>query len=145
LPDAPGATPGRLSAWSPDLGSPGKSDAPASAHPDFAVAAEDLASPPDMAKRTTFDLASTDLAGLLDCYGVAICNPSMDFCIKYHAGSQAAPGALVNSPACFSPSDTCANQGQTMGCNCIQADANLGPHCQTCVAGTNGAFDCYGQ
>jgi hypothetical protein len=125
--------------FTPDLGT---KNTESQARPDMA-GREDLASPPDMAQRRT-DLASTDLAGLFLCYGVAICSPTTDFCIKYHSGSQGVPGSLVNSPACFTPSDTCANQGQQMNCGCIQADATLGPSCQgACIDNQDGTFDCY--
>ncbi len=98
------------------------------------------------AAKPLLDLAATDLAGLFICYGVAICDPSTDFCIKYYAGSAAVPGNLVNSPACFTPSDTCGNQGLNMNCDCIQGDANTGTLCQgSCVDNLDGTFTCYAK
>jgi hypothetical protein len=94
----------------------------------------------------SIDLASLDLAGLTNCYGVAICDPNAAFCIRFHDGSQAAPGNVTSGPACFEPSDTCANQGQPMNCSCIQADSNLGVTCQgSCVDHGDGTYDCYKQ
>jgi hypothetical protein len=90
------------------------------------------------------DLATLDLAGLTNCYGVAICDPNSSFCLRYNDGSQAAPGNVTSGPACFQPSDTCANQGQPMNCSCIQADANLGTACQgSCVDHGDGTYDCF--
>jgi hypothetical protein len=92
------------------------------------------------------DLAALDLAGLTNCYGVAICDPGSSFCIRYFAGSQATPGNAAGGPACYQPSDTCANQGQPMNCSCIQADSNLGPSCQgSCVDHNDGTYDCYAK
>jgi hypothetical protein len=104
----------------------------------------DLASNVDMAKHP-FDLAATDLAGLVNCYNVAICDPNMDFCIRYDNGSQAAPGKSVfNSPACFTPAMPCADAMQPMDCNCIQNDDALGMNCQgSCVDNGDGTFVCY--
>ena len=55
---------------------------------------------------------------------------------------------MVSGPACYEPSDTCANQGQNMDCGCIQNDSTLGPSCQgSCVTNNNPdgstTFDCY--
>jgi hypothetical protein len=101
---------------------------------------------PDGSTRGGIDLASVDLTGLVNCYGVAICDPNLHFCIRYHDGSQGTPGNLTAGPACFDPSDTCANQGQPMNCSCIQADANLGTACQgSCVDNMNGTYDCYAK
>jgi hypothetical protein len=98
----------------------------------------------DMAKHP-FDLAATDLAGLVNCYNVAICDPNMDFCIRYDDGSQAVPGkAVFGSPACFTPAVPCADNMQPMDCNCIQNDDALGMNCQgSCVDNGNGTFVCY--
>ena len=98
------------------------------------------------AAKPLLDLAATDLAGLFNCYGVAICDPTTDFCIKYYTGSAADPGNLVNSPACFTPSDTCGNQMLNMNCDCIQNDANTGLLCQgSCVDNADGTFNCYAK
>jgi hypothetical protein len=98
-------------------------------------------SSPDLGSSPT---SGRDFGGLTDCFGVAICDPTMQFCIKFYSGSQAAPGALTNPPACFAPSDTCANQGQNMDCGCIQADPQLGPSCQgACVDNGDGTYSCY--
>ena len=104
----------------------------------------DLATTTDMAKHP-FDLAATDLAGLVNCYNVAICDPNMDFCIRYDDGSQAAPGkAVFSSPACFTPGTPCADNMQPMDCNCIQNDDTLGLNCQgSCVDNGDGTFVCY--
>jgi hypothetical protein len=112
---------------------------------DAASASTDGASVAD-ASRPLLDLASSDLAGLFNCYGVAVCDPTTDFCIKYYTGSAATPGQLMNSPACFTPSDTCGNQGQNMDCACIQNDANLGVGCKgSCVDNMDGTFTCYAK
>jgi hypothetical protein len=83
---------------------------------------------------------SGDLAGLVNCYGVAVCDPNTSFCIQYHSGSQAAPGNLVAGPACFEPADC---MGTTMNCTCIMQDANLGGACPSCVDHMDGTYDCY--
>lgn len=94
--------------------------------------------------RPLIDLAARDLTGLFDCYGVAVCDPTMDFCIKYFNGSQANPGTLTQPPACFMPGATCASNGQNMDCGCIQNDCVLGPQCQgSCVDNGDGTFSCY--
>jgi hypothetical protein len=100
--------------------------------------------PVDSGSIANFDLASADLTGLTNCFGVAVCDPNSSFCIRYNAGSQATPGALVGGPACYEPSDTCANQGLNMDCTCIQGDSNLGMACQgSCVDHMDGTYDCY--
>jgi hypothetical protein len=92
------------------------------------------------------DLAALDLGGFTNCYGVAICDPGAAFCIRFWDGSQAAKGNLVGGPACYEPTDTCANQGQPMNCSCIQADTNLGVACMgSCVDHQDGTYDCYKQ
>lgn len=134
--DSPTTMPGDLSAVIDDLGSRDLGQS-ADAGPDLAVAD---------AARPLLDLASTDLAGLFNCKGVAICNPTMDFCLTYYDGSQAVPGKTVNSPACFAPTDTCTNQGQNMDCGCIQNDDSLGVNCQgSCVDNLDGTFTCYAK
>jgi hypothetical protein len=104
----------------------------------------DLLAPPDLA-RIAPDLSGADLTGLLDCFGVAVCDPTMQFCIKYYDGSQAAPGNVsAGSPACYEPSDTCANMNQNMDCGCIQNDPILGMYCQgACVDNGDGTFGCF--
>ena len=106
--------------------------------------AADLASAPDLA-RAIPDLASTDLAGLISCFGSSVCDPTMQFCIKYFDGSQAAPGnVVVGSPACYDPSDTCNNMGQNMDCGCIQNDPMLQLGCLgSCVDNGDGSFSCF--
>jgi hypothetical protein len=100
--------------------------------------------PVDMAGQSIPDLASTDLAGLTNCYGMAVCDPTQMFCIRYYDGSQAAPGKLSFGPACYEPGTPCADNNQNMDCGCIQNDDNLGPLCQgSCVDNMNGTFDCY--
>ncbi len=110
-----------------------------------ASAATDLAmvsSQPDLSPQV--DLFPADIAGLTNCYGVALCDPTVHFCIRFFGGSQTAQGALAGGPACYQPSDTCANQGQQMDCGCIQADPSLGVNCQgSCVDNMNGSYDCY--
>jgi len=97
----------------------------------------------DQAAAAASDLAGVDLAGLVDCYGVAVCDPTMDFCLRYFDGSQGAPGKLSSGPACFTPSDTCTNQGQPMDCNCILNDARLSMGCANCLDHGDGTFDCF--
>ncbi len=106
---------------------------------------EDLAGL-DLAK-PILDFAATDLAGLVNCYGRAVCDPAMDFCISYNDGSEAAPGVTVfGSPACYTPDTPCADNGQAMDCGCIQNDAALGLGCQgSCIDNMDGTFVCYAQ
>jgi hypothetical protein len=109
-------------------------------------ATPDLARQADLA-RSIPDLGGSDLAGLQNCFDVSVCDPTMEFCIKYFDGSQAAPGSVATgSPACYAPSDTCANQGQNMDCGCIQADPVIGVYCQgSCVDNGDGTFSCFAQ
>ena len=94
------------------------------APPDLGADPADLAPP-----RKPVDLASTDLAGYVNCFGVAVCDPTMAFCIKFHTGSQAAPGNVPSgSPACYAPADC---NGTNMNCDCITQDAALGGNCQS--------------
>jgi hypothetical protein len=117
---------------------------------DEIVAAPDLASsvdggaPADLLPRhAPQDLGAADLAGFVNCYGVAVCDPGTMFCIKYHSGSPATPGNLTaGSPACFVPDDC---NGNTMDCSCITQDTSLGPNCATCVDNKDGTYDCYAQ
>lgn len=114
--------------------------------------AGDLARPPDLQRTYDFarhipDLGASDLTGLQNCFDVSVCDPTMEFCIKYYDGSQATPGnPVVGSPACYPPSDTCANMGQNMDCGCIQNDPMLGIYCQgSCADNGDGSFSCYAQ
>jgi hypothetical protein len=86
------------------------------------------------------DLGSSDLAGFVNCFGAAVCDPATSFCMRYHSGSQASPGNLVAGPACFEPADC---MGTTMNCTCIMQDANLGGACPVCVDHMDGTYDCY--
>jgi hypothetical protein len=102
--------------------------------------------PPDLAAAATLDLANVDLTGLTNCFGVTVCDPTSQFCIRYNSGSQANPGTLSTPAACFEPTDSCANQGQPMNCGCIQADTALGANCQgSCADHGDGTYDCYKQ
>jgi hypothetical protein len=108
----------------------------------------DAAAPPavDLGPGAAVDLATLDLTGLTNCYGATVCDPAQQFCVRYHDGSQGAPGALYAGPACFVPNTDCATLGQNMDCGCIQADDSLGAKCQGgCVDNQNGTFDCYAQ
>jgi hypothetical protein len=100
--------------------------------------------PVDSGSIANFDLASADLTGLTNCFGATVCDPTSSFCIRYYNGSQATPGSLAGGPACYQPSDTCANQGLNMDCTCIQGDSNLGAACAgSCVDHMDGTYDCY--
>jgi hypothetical protein len=101
---------------------------------------------PDLAVRPVRDLAWSDLGGLVDCFNVAVCDPTLTFCIRYHSGSAADPGTLSTAPACFEPGQACADNGQNMDCGCIQNDPNLGPQCQgSCVDNMDGTYECYAK
>ncbi|HUS66077.1 MAG TPA: hypothetical protein VMZ28_16105 [Kofleriaceae bacterium] len=114
--------------------------------PDLTVAAPDLLLPATPDLKSPPDLYPSDLQGLVNCYGVAFCDVSTMFCLKFHDGSPAAPGALTTGPACFAPADDCGTLGQPMNCACIQADSNLGLNCQgACVDNGNNTYDCYKQ
>jgi hypothetical protein len=120
-----------------DGGADAASDARAAdASPD--APARDLAGGPA-------DFAGVDLAGLVLCYGAAVCDPAMQFCLRYYAGPRSAPGMLVNGPSCFEPSDTCANLGQNMDCGCIQNDPNLQGGCADCLDHGDGTYDCFAR
>jgi len=102
--------------------------------------------PVDSGPIGNLDFAGADLTGLTNCFGATACDPTTSFCIRYNAGSQAAPGTLAGGPACYEPADTCANQGLNMDCSCIQADNNLGGACQgSCVDHMDGTYDCYAK
>jgi hypothetical protein len=118
-------------------------DGGAQAGGDSSVPTGDLSmGPPDLTPPP--DLFPADIAGMINCHGVAICDPAIHFCIIFHSGSQATPGSVSGGPACFEPSDACANQGQQMNCGCIQADNTLGTNCQgSCVDHMDGTYDCY--
>ena len=112
------------------------------ASPDLGMPADMTALPPDLMPPP--DLFPADIAGLTNCYGVALCDPQLMFCIKYHDGSQTTPGKTTGGPACYSPSMSCADQQQNMDCGCIQADNALGVACQgSCVDHGDGTYDCY--
>ncbi len=90
--------------------------------------------------------STPDLGGLIDCYGVAACDPNMMFCIKFYPGSQSSPGTPTTAPACYAPDGaSCADQGENMDCGCIQNDDILGPSCQTCVDNGDGTYSCFAQ
>lgn len=100
--------------------------------------------PVDSGTIGNIDFSNADLTGLTNCYGATACDPNQAFCIRFYAGSQAAPGSLAGGPACYEPSDTCANQGQNMDCGCIQNDPVLGVACQgSCLDHMDGTYDCY--
>src|SRR5690348_13818588 len=100
---------------------------------DLALGPPDLTPPPD--------LFPADIAGMTNCFGVALCDPTQMFCIRFHSGSQGTPGNVSGGPACYSPVDDCAAQGQQMDCGCIQNDATLGTNCQgSCVDHMDGTF-----
>jgi hypothetical protein len=106
----------------------------------------DLLQPPQPDLKPALDLFPSDLQGLVNCYGASFCDVSTMFCLKFHDGSPAAPGALLTGPACFAPADDCGTLGQPMNCACIQADSNLGLNCQgACVDNGNNTYDCYKQ
>jgi hypothetical protein len=110
------------------------------------ILSHDLGAPSDLATSRPPDLSSTDLAGLVDCYGGAICNPRVEFCIRYHSGSMAAPGTVAYGPACYEPATACKDAMQNMNCGCIQGDSSLGVQCQgACVNNMNGTFECYAK
>ena len=144
---APLACLGGSSVDASDMSVPALADL--SAGPALDLTGADETPPPDLASdqaRPFLDLTAKDLTGLFNCYGVAVCDPNAEFCIKYFDGTKAVPGNLVNSPACFQPSDTCGNQGQNMDCGCIQNDASLGTNCQgDCVDNADGTFNCYAK
>ncbi|MGZ3425261.1 MAG: hypothetical protein ACXVCV_01375 [Polyangia bacterium] len=112
-------------------------DAPADA-----AAAADLAESPDLAPRPLPpDLGSSDLAGLVDCFGATVCDPTTTFCIRLNTGSAANPGT-IKTPACYEPVDC---MGANMNCDCITQDPVLAPLCANCVDHMDGTYDCYAQ
>jgi hypothetical protein len=137
-PKGPGTSPGDNGTAPPKTSSEGVGDLGVTLGPDLGAPA-DLATP-----RPPLDLSSTDLAGLVNCFGVAICDPRGMFCIRYHSGSMANPGTVTFGPACYEPATACADNGQNMDCGCIQADDTLGGQCQgACVDNMNGTYECY--
>ena len=109
---------------------------------DAGVDAPDLAPVADLAPApVAADLRSTDLAGLVDCFDTAVCDPTMEFCIKLHPGSTANPGT-AQRPACYQPVDC---MGANMNCDCITQDPVLSVYCTNCVDNMNGTYDCYAQ
>jgi hypothetical protein len=121
---------------------------PPGANEDAGVADLATTSPPDMADpvwdlawpKLPPDLASTDLAGYTNCFNAAICNATTSFCIKYHTGTPAMPGAIPAGPSCYEPADC---SGTAMNCACITQDAVLGANCKSCADHLDGTYDCY--
>ncbi|HEX8950684.1 MAG TPA: hypothetical protein VF945_02510, partial [Polyangia bacterium] len=75
----------------------------------------DLATPADlMPQPLSADLGSTDLAGFVNCFGAAVCDPASSFCIRFSSGSAATPGT-TQTPACYAPVDC---MGANMNCDC---------------------------
>ena len=104
--------------------------------------APDLAGGADLAPHPLpADLGSTDLAGLVNCYGAAICDPNTSFCIRLNSGSATNPGTM-QTPACYEPVDC---MGANMNCDCITQDPVLGGLCVNCVDHMDGTYDCYAQ
>jgi hypothetical protein len=104
--------------------------------------AADLASEADLAPHPLpADLGSTDLAGFVNCYGVAVCDPNTSFCIRLNSGSATNPGTM-QMPACYEPVDC---MGANMNCDCITQDPVLGGSCVNCVDHMDGTYDCYAQ
>ena len=102
----------------------------------------DLAPGPDLSPHPLpADLGSTDLAGFVDCFGAAVCDPTTSFCIRLNSGSAAAPGT-TQTPACYQPVDC---MGANMNCDCITQDPVLGGSCVNCVDHMDGTYDCYAQ
>ncbi len=108
---------------------------------DAGVAGPDLATGPDLAPPAMPDLMSTDLAGLVNCFGKTVCDPTMDFCIQLYPGSQTTPGTPT-PPACYQPVDC---MGANMDCDCITQDPVLSTYCVNCVDNMDGTFACYAQ
>src|SRR4051812_50016806 len=46
------------------------------------------------------DLGSSDLAGFVNCFGAAVCDPNTSFCIRLNSGSATNPGT-TQTPACY--------------------------------------------
>jgi hypothetical protein len=102
----------------------------------------DLAPPADLTPHPlAADLGSTDLAGFVNCFGAAVCDPSTSFCIRLNSGSATAPGTM-QTPACYEPVDC---MGANMNCDCITQDPVLGGSCVNCVDHMDGTYDCYAQ
>ena len=102
----------------------------------------DLATPADLHPRPPLpDLASTDLAGFVDCFGATVCDPTMSFCIRLNTGSATNPGT-TQTPACYQPVDC---MGANMNCDCITQDPVLAASCVNCVDHMDGTYDCYAQ
>jgi hypothetical protein len=120
-------------------GNGGAQDTPADAGVEPAA---DLAPGDDLAPKPAGpDLRSTDLAGLVDCFGATVCDPTMNFCIRLNSGSAANPGT-TQTPACYQPVDC---MGANMNCDCITQDPVLAPLCTNCVDHLDGTYDCYAQ
>jgi len=57
-----------------------------------AGSAVDLADGPDLAPRPLPpDLGSTDLAGVVNCFGATVCDPTSSFCIRLNSSTAWAP------------------------------------------------------
>ena len=120
----------------------GGNSSPESGATDAGVAQADLASGPDLAPAPSPpDLMSTDLAGLVNCFGKTVCDPTMEFCIRLNPGSATNPGT-PQAPACYQPVDC---MGANMNCDCITQDAVLANYCVNCVDHMDGTYDCYAQ
>jgi hypothetical protein len=103
--------------------------------------AADLATSADLSPRPLPDLGSSDLAGLVDCFGATVCDPTSTFCIRLNSGTAANPGT-TQTPACYQPVDC---MGANMNCDCITQDPVLGGSCVNCVDHMDGTYDCYAQ
>jgi hypothetical protein len=102
----------------------------------------DLAGGPDLSPHPLpLDLGSTDLAGLVNCFGATVCDPNQSFCIRLHSGSATNPGT-TQTPACYEPVDC---MGANMNCDCITQDPVLGGSCVNCVDNQDNTYDCYAQ
>jgi len=102
----------------------------------------DLAPPADLHPRPVLpDLVSSDLAGFVDCFGVAVCDPTTTFCIRLNSGSASNAGT-TQTPACYEPVDC---MGANMNCDCITQDPVLASSCLNCVDHMDGTYDCYAQ
>jgi hypothetical protein len=109
---------------------------------DAGMSSADLASAPDLAPHPLpADLGSSDLAGFVDCFGAAVCDPTTSFCIRLNSGTAANPGT-TQTPACYEPVDC---MGANMNCDCITQDPVLGGVCVNCVDHMDGTYDCYAQ
>src|SRR4051794_10953437 len=51
-----------------------------------------ISSQPDLSPMV--DLFPADIAGMTNCFGVALCDPTVHFCIRFFAGSATAQGGI---------------------------------------------------